>query len=490
MVILSSKKVMEFPIIPPTFAIVMKGLKIIFFGFIALMSVSCRQAEGTDDYDAVENLIIGERMYRAAGNSLHRDCFWDDATIRTSWQSGGVGTFVGQTSIETRRDLIMVNRSPAPLIHINGDRAFVEFPSTTIRGVKIGQEDAILHSYMRLLYKVEKREGEWRILELVSLNEGDELAPAIPGTDLHIDVDLAKSLRPSYRWLAYSRIAAGGQESDDLPGTDRPEDVGRLYTEFNNWLNNITVKDIEIRNEVSGLMLRGTLYVPAGDSRKPLIICSHELGSDGMRPWWVAYANHWVNEGYAVLCYDFSGGGQMSRSEGATTDMSVLTEVSDLEQVLSVARGWDFVDTNRIILAGGSQGGGVSTIVAGKQGRNIRAMILLYPALHLPTDLHQRYPDRNNLPETDDRGMITIGRKYIEDMYDHNYDDDMKAYNGPVLIVHGNKDVVVPIEGSERALGVFPDASLHVIDGAGHVFMTPAQQEEFLLEADKFLKEL
>ena len=94
---------------------------------------------------------------------------------------------------------------------------------------------------MRLLYKVEKRDGEWRILELATLFEGDQLAPAIPGTDLHIDTRFALGLRQSYRWLAYSRIAAGGTESDDLPGTDRPEDVKKLYDELHGWLERSTV---------------------------------------------------------------------------------------------------------------------------------------------------------------------------------------------------------------------------------------------------------
>ncbi len=39
-----------------------------------------------------------------------------------------------------------------------------------------------------------------------------------------------------------------------------------------------------------------------------------------------------------------------------------------------------------------------------------------------------------------------------------------------------------------RAVGIFPDARLHIIKGAGHVFMTDAQQQEFLQEADEFLR--
>ena len=279
-------------------------------------------------------------------------------------------------------------------------------------------------------------------------------------------------------------------------------------------------KDIELRNETSGMMLRGTLYLPVtgrlGDwsfsglgpndqttnspndqttnspnDQFPLIITAHELGSDSQRPWWVNYARHWAAEGYAVLTFDFAGGGNRSRSEGKTTDMSVLTEVSDLEQMLSEARTWNFVDTTRIVLVGGSQGGGVASIVAARHPKEIAAQVLLYPAFHLPDNLHKLYPNLNNLPETDGRnGMITIGRKYILDMYDHDYDKDMQAYDGPVIIVHGDKDKTVPIAGSERAVTVFKNARLYTIKGAGHVFLTEPQQAEFLQVADEFLRQI
>ena len=200
------------------------------------MLLSC--SNEPSDYQAIENLIVGERLYRATNRVQQHDaCFWEDASIRTSWQSGGVQSFVGQSPVESLGVQSTVNRSPAPLIRQNGARAFVEYPSTTIRNVKIGTHDAVLTSYMRLLYKVEKRGDAWRILELVSLNEADALAPVVPGEELSIDAELALSLRPSYRWLAYSRIAAGGSISDDLPGVDRPEDVERLYAEFEDWLN-------------------------------------------------------------------------------------------------------------------------------------------------------------------------------------------------------------------------------------------------------------
>ena len=59
-----------------------------------------------------------------------------------------------------------------------------------------------------------------------------------------------------------------------------------------------------------------------------------------------------------------------------------------------------------------------------------------------------------------------------------------------MLIVHGDVDQVVPLKGSQEAVGIFPDARLHIIKGAGHVFMTDAQQQEFLQKADGFLRQL
>ena len=449
------------------------------------------------DYEAIQNLIVGERLYRVSHrNAELAQCYAEDAQIHTSWQQGGVSSFVGQapTEAQAAANLPNINRCTPPLIHfsdVSPRRALVEYPSTTTRGVIVNGVEAMLTSYMRLVYRVEKQGDEWKITAMTSVNECDELSPVVPGQNLKVKLKDVKDLRVSYRWLAYTRLKAGGTVNNGELGTDRPEELNKFYEEEYKWLNEKTMiltKDIEIRNEESGKMLRGTLYMPEGEGQKPLIITSHELGSDALRPWWVNYARHWAEQGYAVLTFDFAGGGNRSRSEGKTTDMSVMTEVSDLEQMFGLARTWDFVDASRIFLVGGSQGGGVASVVAARHPRDIAALVLLYPAFHLPKNLRSLYPDINNLPETDGRnGMITIGRKYILDMYDYDYDKDMKDYDGPVLIVHGDEDKTVPIGGSQRAVKVFPNAQLHVIHGAGHVFLTEPQQAEFLKQADDFL---
>ena len=206
----------------------------ILFGTMSSVAANTKMT----DYEAISNLIVSERLYRVS----HRDkelasCYAENARIHTSWQSGGVNSFVGQHPTETSTENFNVNRCGGALIHQNGNRAFVEYPSTTIRNVKINGVDAVLTSYMRLLYRVEKIDDDWKIIEMISINEADELHPVIAGTDLKIKPKEIEGLRISYRWLAYTRIKSGNKISNDLLGVDRPNDIAKIYEESISWLN-------------------------------------------------------------------------------------------------------------------------------------------------------------------------------------------------------------------------------------------------------------
>lgn len=193
--------------------------------------------QGMTDYEAVNQLVVAERIYRTSHRDKElRKLYFADAKTHTSWQSGGTAGFVGNKPVETDYALPLVNRTGAALIRLNGNKAFVEYPMTTTRGVWIHGKEATLTSYMTLLYRCEKRNGTWGIADMTSVNEADELQPSIPGEDLGISPGEVKDFRKSYRWLAYARLQAGGTISQDLLGTDRPDDVRRVYEAAGKWL--------------------------------------------------------------------------------------------------------------------------------------------------------------------------------------------------------------------------------------------------------------
>ena len=91
--------------------------------------------------------------------------------------------------------------------------------------------------------------------------------------------------------------------------------------------------------------------------------------------------------GYVAFTFDFCGGSAMcGKSDGKTTEMSVLTETKDLKAVIEYVRNLSYTDSEKILLMGCSQGGFVSALVAAKNNFPIEKLVLFYPALCIPDD--------------------------------------------------------------------------------------------------------
>ena len=125
----------------------------------------------------------------------------------------------------------------------------------------------------------------------------------------------------------------------------------------------------EIWVENGSCRIYGIAHIPDTDGKKPAVIFSHELGSSHESG--IPYAERLAEAGYAAYTFDYPGGSTLStenRSGGDTAQMSVMTEASDLEAVIEAAKSWDFVDPDRIVLLGGSQGGMAATIAGAGHG--------------------------------------------------------------------------------------------------------------------------
>lgn len=219
------------------------NIKRILFSAVGIFSFAVIHpvlaSETVSDYEAITKLVTWERQSRV--RHLYdemADCYFPDATVTTSWTKGPASAYLNNRNRlpEASDEGVILVRYNPPIIHQNEKRAYAELPITTNRWVKVNGEEAVLTSYMRLIYCVECRQGVWKITNLTTINEDDTLAPAIPGTDLHIDPDDLKGLRHSYRFLAYVRIKAGGKVRDDELGIDRPEAVAKVYQEVEKWI--------------------------------------------------------------------------------------------------------------------------------------------------------------------------------------------------------------------------------------------------------------
>lgn len=225
----------------------------------------------------------------------------------------------------------------------------------------------------------------------------------------------------------------------------------------------------ELYAERDGNNIYGVMYIPqnAGE-RMPAVIFSHGFG--GNYQVGTQYAEALAAKGYAVYCFDFCGGSPGSRSDGSTLEMSIFTEQADLEAVIAMLQGLDYVDSDNLFLMGTSQGGTVSAITAAANKEEINGAILLYPAFCLVDQTKERFDSVEDIPDTYFSLWMTVGRVYAENLLDYDIYEVIQNYDKDVLLIHGDADSIVPLSYSERAVEVYESARLEVLPGAGHGF--------------------
>ena len=245
------------------------------------------------------------------------------------------------------------------------------------------------------------------------------------------------------------------------------------------------VEELWIRNGERHLY--GVLSRPAhAKGKMPVAIIAH--GFNGTHHFGRNYFETLNKLGYQVYTFDFACGSVNSRSDNNTMNMSILDEQSDLEAIVRYFKQQPDVDASRIVLIGESQGGLVSALTAANMPKDISRTILIFPALCIPDNWTARYPNLSDIPDTTRLWNVPMGRRFFTEVRDINVFERIGKYKRPVLIVQGDKDPVVSMKDSERAVKIYKDARLHVIPGAGHGFK-PKEFEESLQQITLFLKE-
>lgn len=220
--------------------------------------------------------------------------------------------------------------------------------------------------------------------------------------------------------------------------------------------------------EYSGRKIHGVSYLPITQKKSPIVIFSH--GFNGTNVDFTMHSEYLAANGVAVYCFDFCGGSVNSESDLKTIEMTLFTEKEDLCAVINTIKQWDNVDRDNIFLFGGSQGGLVTALVAEEYIKQIKGILLLFPAFCIPDDWNERFPTRDSIPDTVELWGVTLGREYFETIHGYNVFEHIGKFNKNVLIFHGDQDEIVPIKYGEKAAEIYPNASIEVFPGEGHGF--------------------
>ena len=223
---------------------------------------------------------------------------------------------------------------------------------------------------------------------------------------------------------------------------------------------------------------QGSLYAllqrPDTSDKMPLVILCHGFGGDCQFGLLQDITDDLCQNGIASLRFDFNGHG---KSEGLFQNMTVLNEIEDLKDVIKWAQQQSWVES--ISLLGHSQGGVVVSMTAGELGdKVIKNIVLMAPAAVLRDDalrgstMGAQYDTWNMTAEYIQLpfGGLKLGRQYIETAVNLPIYETAFNYDGPVLVIHGTHDRVVPYTYGERYNQGYRHSAMKLIPGEDHGF--------------------
>ncbi|SER85813.1 alpha/beta hydrolase family protein [Lachnobacterium bovis] len=229
------------------------------------------------------------------------------------------------------------------------------------------------------------------------------------------------------------------------------------------------IKEVTITNTYNNEKIYAKIYIPDIDGKKlPAIVLSH--GYNGCGDDFETECTYFAQHGYVAVAYDFCGGSTKSRSSMPTTKMTIFTEKSDLISVFNFVKNLDYTDNSKIFLLGGSQGGFVTALAAEELSNQVSGMILYYPAFCIPDDWRQNLKEFKQLPHELDFWNMKLGQDYFESVLKINTFDEIGSFPNNVLILHGNRDAIVPLKYSNKAINLYSKAHLYVIEDEEHGF--------------------
>jgi pimeloyl-ACP methyl ester carboxylesterase len=231
--------------------------------------------------------------------------------------------------------------------------------------------------------------------------------------------------------------------------------------------------------------LVGILHEPDRSEAASAVILCHGMESNKESAKLVAMSRELAAKGILALRFDFSGSGE---SEGKFEEMTYSGEVEDLRAAYEVVMKYR---PKKIGVLGSSMGGTVALLFAAEE-QNVAALVTIAAPVH-----PERFSERLSTPEDTEQwraqGFIEYhGRRLnVSLLHDLEVLDVPKAarkISCPVLVIHGDKDDIVPVEeGHELFAELAAPKRLCIIEGSGHRLTEPAHLQKALAESIDWL---
>ena len=209
------------------------------------------------------------------------------------------------------------------------------------------------------------------------------------------------------------------------------------------------------------------IYFKVWGTGKPVVFChGWPLSADA----WDSQMLFLALQGYRCVAHDRRGHG---RSDQPWDGNDMDTYADDLSELI------EKLDLKGITIIGHSTGGGEVARFVGRHGTSRIARIVLLSAvtpLRLKTKANPEGTpieafDKTREGVAADRSQFYIDLTYecIKAFSETDFTEDLKKFDVPTLIIHGDDDQIVPIDTtSKAALKIIKNATLKIYLGGSH----------------------
>lgn len=225
--------------------------------------------------------------------------------------------------------------------------------------------------------------------------------------------------------------------------------------------------------------LAAKMMLPAGfDTERDscvMVILMHGIFSSKDYPPMPTIARELARQGIGSVRFDFNGHG---KSDGKMEEMTIARELADARAI------WDSVVklpyVTAVVLLGHSQGGAVASMLAGELARDgmpPAGLVLLAPGSIIKEATQGGRFFGQEFDPADPPAYIKcfhhykLGRDYLVQTQLLDIYGTAELYQGPVCIIHGADDGIVPLWCSERYHEIYQNSQLYVLKGENHLFL-------------------
>lgn len=258
--------------------------------------------------------------------------------------------------------------------------------------------------------------------------------------------------------LSFAMVGCGNNDSTDTTTEATSEDNSQTSDNSQSDFieTNISIS-VEEQDGIPAHEIPATLTIPANTEEKlPAVVMLHGTGSwrDEAGDGYKIAAGNFAKAGIVSLRIDFMGSGDSTASD---TDYCPTSANIDAKAAADYLAKLDIVNSDAIGVLGWSQGGMNALLAASQYPETFKTVVTWSSSIGknpeeepFKSEYETAKKDGYTVTEFDWREPMKTGLRWYEEVANLNVLEQVEAYPGPILAIHGLKDDVVPVETSEK----------------------------------------